>query len=115
MKINFLRHIDKFALVCILSGIVLNIFLWSLVLFVFPQHEAAILHYSVDVGIDFIGEGHQIRVLPTVGLCILAGNLFLGLALFKVDKVSSWLFWSMIPVAQIVLIGAYYLIWRANG
>lgn len=115
MKIKFWGQKNKTVLVFILSAVVLNIILWLLALFVFPQQEAAILHYSVNVGIDFIGEGHQVRVLPIVGLCILAGNLFLGLSVFKVDKVSSWLFWSMTPVAQIVLIGAYYLIWRANG
>lgn len=98
----------------LLIGAFLNITLWLFAIFMFPQHEAAILHYSVNVGIDFIGEGQQIIVLPIIGLLILIGNNLLGSTIYKTDISSAWLAWSTAPIIQLILLGAFFLIWRAN-
>jgi hypothetical protein len=103
------------VVVMMLIGVVLNAVLWLFSLFGFPKHDVAILHYSVDVGIDFIGEGKQIIVLPAIGLLILVGNYILGSAVYKADKSSAWLVWSTAPIIQLILISAFFLIWRANS
>jgi hypothetical protein len=98
-----------------LIALMLNIALWIFAVSLFPQHEAAVLHYSVNVGIDFIGEGQQIIILPLIGLLALIGNSILGAAIYKTDITSAWLAWGTAPVIQLILIGAFFLIWRANS
>jgi len=101
-------------IIVILSAVVLNLALWLLAVFAFPQHDTAILHYSIDVGIDFIGQRQQIIVLPIIGLCILIGNLLLGWAIHHTHSMSAWLLWSITPIVQLILIGSFLLIWQAN-
>lgn len=99
----------------LLISVCLNVVVWMLVFFLFPYDDpGAVLHYSVDVGTDFIGQGMQILLLPLAGLLILVGNSMLGWAMYQTDRRSAWVFWSIIPLVQIILIGAFLLIWRVN-
>jgi hypothetical protein len=98
------------------ASLILNGILWLLTLTLFPQGDAvAILHYSVDTGIDLIGEGKQIIVLPQVGLVILLGNGALGALLRRTDPAAAWILWGCVAPLQLILIGAFTLIWRANS
>lgn len=97
------------------ASLFINIVLWLLVLLVFPHNNpTAILHYSIDIGIDFIGASKQIIVLPVTGLIILFGNTALGAALWRTDAKTAWIFWSVIPSIQLILLGSFILIWQAN-
>jgi multidrug transporter EmrE-like cation transporter len=78
------------------------------------DNPTAILHYSIDVGIDFIGQGKQIIVLPLAGLLLLIGNTVLGAALKRADIRSAYILWASIPIIQIILQGAFILIWQVN-
>lgn len=90
--------------------------LWWLVLTFFPHDDpVAILHYSSDVGIDFIGEGMHITALPQIGLLVLIMNTVLGLAVVRADRRAALLLWSAIPVVAIILLGAFYFLWRINA
>jgi hypothetical protein len=95
-------------------SIALNITLWMLVLFLFPASDAAVLHYSIGIGIDFIGSTRQIYLLPAIGLIVLFGNTLLGITIKNTDIRSAWLLWSIIPPVHIVLLGAFVLIWWIN-
>jgi len=94
----------------------MNVLLWGLVSFVFPKDQpAAILHYSVDMGIDFVGQGSQIIMLPLMGTLLLVVNIVLGLAVWQADKRAAWVLWSVLPFWQVILLGVFYLLWRVNG
>ena len=94
----------------------LNLLLWGLALFVFPRGEAAaILHYSSDVGIDFVGEGRHISVLPLVGSVILVLNGVVGAAIWRADARVAWLTWSSMPLVQGFLLAGFYFLWRINS
>jgi len=93
----------------------LNAVLWALVLAMFPRNSpAVVMHYSIDVGIDFIGEGKQIIMLPIAGLVIAGINMQVGWLLRRSDPGSAYVAWAMGPIAQVLLLGAFALIWRAN-
>ena len=97
------------------TSLVLNAILWALVLNFFPRNNpATVLHYSIDVGIDLIGEGKQIIILPAAGLVILIGNSLLGAVLRRHNPTTAWIVWSAIPILQIILLGSFILVWQAN-
>jgi len=98
----------------IVFSLVLNIILWLSAFFLFPSSDAAVLHYSVGIGIDFIGAGRQIYLLPIIGLIVLIGNTLLGIVIQHTDLRSSWLLWSIIPPVHLVLLGSFFLIWWIN-
>ena len=104
----------KPAAIMMAIGAILNIALWLFAIFMFPSNEAAVLHYSVNIGIDFIGEAQQIILLPLIGLLIFIGNNILGLAIKKTDLSSAWLAWSSATIIQLILLGAFFLIMQAN-
>lgn len=101
--------------IVIALSLLLNIGTWAVTIFVFPQAgSAAILHYTVPLGVDFIGESRQVYVLPTIALAILIGNLAVGLLIRRPSRRAAWLLWSTIPVVQIVLLAATILLWQFN-
>lgn len=88
---------------------------WWIALRYFPDNDpAAVLHYSIDLGIDFMGEGKQIVALPAVGTILLVFNSLLGIMLYRADQRAAWLLWVTMPVIQIILLGATWLLWQAN-
>ena len=98
-----------------LISLALNILLWGLALFVFPHDEpSAVLHYNIDVGIDFIGESKQIIMLPVAGLLLLVGNSLLAAVLRTTDFRAAKLLHYITPIIQLILIGAFVLVWQAN-
>ena len=111
---GFIIFLKKPLTLIIIVSVVVNATLWFLAQWVFPQQESAILHYSTNVGIDFIGQSSQIITLPLVGLLIFVGNMFLGLILKKMDPKTAWILWGIIPVSQFILTGAFSLVWLAN-
>ncbi len=98
----------------ILVSVSLNIAIWLLAFFLFPASDAAVLHYSIGIGIDFIGSGRQIYLLPVIGLVVLVGNTLLGVVVKRTDLRSAWLLWSTILPVQVVLLGSFLLIWLVN-
>jgi hypothetical protein len=100
----------------LLTSLLLNVVLWLLPWMFFPYNDTgAVLHYNVDIGIDFIGQGRQIFLLPLIGLLVAVGNSMLGYVLYHADRRSTWVYWGIIPLVQIILIGAFFLIWQANN
>ena len=99
----------------LVSGIILNAVLWILVFTLFDKsNPTAVLHYSVDIGIDFVGEGIRIVTLPLIGSLILFLNGSLGLLLYPTEARLSWVFWSVIPVIQLILLGSFLLLLHIN-
>lgn len=97
------------------SSLLLNAITWFIAIFAFPKAgPAAILHYTVPLGVDFIGESRQIYVLPTIGLIVLAGNLATGWLIRRSSHRAAWLLWMALPGIQIILLTATILLWQFN-
>ncbi len=101
----------------IITGIslILNAVLWLLTWRLFPLHNpAAVLHYNAGSGIDFIGNGEQIKMLPLIGLVLLVVNVSLGRIIRRASLAAAWIFWSSLPFLQIILLAAFVMLWRFN-
>jgi hypothetical protein len=96
-------------------SVLANGLLWCLVLVVFPKNTpVAILHYSIGVGIDFIGQGEKIVVLPVIGLLTLIGNIILSILIRPISTRVSWILIACLPFIQLILLAAFFLIWQLN-
>lgn len=96
-------------------SVVLNLLLWILSITIFPQDSpVAILHYNAIVGVDFIGGGHQIYILPLIGVIILVGNIVVGLVVQKTSDRSRWLLLLTSVFVQIILLVSFAILWRLN-
>ena len=97
------------------SAVALNGILWFLVWFVVPRDQAAaVLHYRAVRGIDYIGSGGQITILPVLGLLLGVINIVIGAAAYAADQRTAWVLWTVTPLFQIVLLTAFYFVWQAN-
>src|SRR3989344_5193013 len=91
-----------------LGSAALNATLWALSLSVFPAEESAvILHYSVGVGIDFIGQGQQINLLPAFGLALMLFNGLLVRMLRRHEPLTASVIRGTTPLVQIILLVAF--------
>lgn len=101
--------------IIILLSLLFNIITWAVAIFVFPQSgPAAILHYTVPLGVDFIGESRQIYILPLIGLVIIVGNTALGWLIHRPSLRAAWVLWAVLPGIQVILFAATVLLWQFN-
>lgn len=90
--------------------------LWFLAWYVFPREApAAILHYSVGVGVDFIGEGNTIFVLPALATILVVVNSALAFIIRRASQRATYLIWIGTPPIVAVLLVASGIIWRLNA
>jgi hypothetical protein len=66
------------------------------------------------VGIDFVGEGRHIIVLPAVGTVVLLLNLIVGRLIVKADQRTAWVLWSGVPIIEVLLIIALAFLKNLN-
>lgn len=93
----------------------LNLVTWLLAWLAFPtDSQTAILHYSHGIGIDFIGAGSQVYVLPLIGLILLAANATLAQLIRHSSFRAAWMLWGSLPIVEAVLLIALILLWRLN-
>jgi hypothetical protein len=108
------QSIDRPFLLIAAVSLLFNSIAWGMTLF-FPRHEsAAILHYTSAVGIDFVGEGRHIIVLPAVGTVVLLLNLIVGRLIVKADQRTAWVLWSGVPIIEVLLIIALAFLKNLN-
>lgn len=105
----------KWILIILAASIILNVLLWILSVAIFPrQSPSAILHYSSGLGIDFVGQGHQIIILPLIGSMILIGNSLLGLGIWRLAPISGWLLLTTSLISQSIILTGFILLWQVN-
>ncbi|MCK9438845.1 MAG: hypothetical protein WCY43_03445 [Patescibacteria group bacterium] len=65
--------------------IILNIFLWSFSYYIYNNvtQDRLILHYNIDIGIDSIGDKHDVFLIPFVSLFLIFINTIFLLFFFK--------------------------------
>jgi hypothetical protein len=114
-SIRYIRYTALWQWIILAVSVVLNITLWTLVLWLFPKDTpVVILHYSVGVGVDFIGQSRQIMVLPLIGTVILGANSILAWAVGRASDRAAWMFLGITPIIHILLIMAFIVLWRLN-
>jgi len=97
------------------TSILLNIFLWIIVLVAFPKSSPnAILHYTAGIGIDFIGQGWRIITLPGIGALLICVNIVLARYIKNTSIISFWILWMSMPLLQILLLATYGILLSIN-
>jgi len=105
----------KPAVLVIGASVLINGGTWLATWLLFPDRDSAlVLHYTVNVGIDFVGQGQHITVLPLTGSLLLLMNIVVGLAAYAADTRVSWVMWAVLPLLQAIVAGAVFLIWQIN-
>lgn len=109
------KYIQNPLIICVASAILIDAISWLVAIYFFPtQRSAAILHYNTSVGIDFIGVGSQITVIPIIGAALILANILLAFLLKRVSQQAAAMFWASLPLIQIILLGSLLLILRLN-
>ena len=107
-----MRRLD---ILLVLGAAAVVIGLWIGVWLGFPKDTpAAILHYSVGVGIDFIGEGSQIWALPLLATGFLIVNTSLAALIRRSSLSAYWILIGILPLVVLLLALAYGVILRFN-
>ena len=77
------------------AAFLLNILLWSwLFFFIKPTGDSQVLHYNIYFGIDQIGPGIKLYLLPIFGLLVIGINLLLSISKHATKRLiiyASWL------------------------
>lgn len=115
MNEPFSLHPSRILWLLIGGGIGINALLWLLSFLLFPQESpAAILHYSIGIGIDFVGEGGKIIMLPVIGTIFIIVNTLVGYAVRSISYRAAWMVFISIPLVQLILLAAFAFLWRIN-
>lgn len=106
----------RFPLLIIVFSFIVTAAIWIFSYFTFPRETpAAILHYSTGIGIDYIGEGNRIIVLPGAATALLVLNLLVWQVVRRASPKAGWIFIGIIPLLVTMLFTAYILLWRLNS
>lgn len=106
---------DRLVLVSLSVGLAVNIILWS-VLFGklgFPR-EVMPLHFNVISGIDLVGSGRQLYLLPGVGLLLYLLNFGLGRLLYREARMLTIYLSLAGAIIQVVLAVAIAALFYLN-
>lgn len=99
---GFLR--DTTVRLLLIFSFLLNVGLFLFFLFFIKQTDIPIvLHYNVDLGVDYFGEFKNIFVLPFVGFAIFLLNIVLALKIWNRIKSLSYFLLSVTLISEIFL------------
>ena len=111
--IDLKKNFKKYFITMVALG--LNILMWLWLIFIVrPTVDNQVLHYNIYFGIDQLGSGIKIYLLPILGLIIIAVNLLLILfkplhkKLFTYISIMSLLMQVLLVLSAILLIINYY-------
>lgn len=109
LSLFYIKAYFIFLLVC-------NLILWLLcwLIVVNIGQETAILHYNIVFGIDYIGNPHNIYIIPTIGSAWWIINFIIAFLVFKKDKILSHLLLLSAFVGHLFLGLAIYSIYLIN-
>ena len=92
-------------------ALLLNILLWLwLLIFIRPTGEGQILHYNIYFGIDQIGLGIKLYLMPLFGLIVIAVNLLFTMARMAARRLSMYAAWLSLIVQLLLIISLLFLI-----
>ena len=110
-------YLNNFHIRWILAaGLALNIALFLFLFFFIEQSNVPIvLHYNVDLGVDYLSEVKSVFILPAVGLIIFLFNGVLALRLWDKNRILSYFLTAVIAVSQVFLFLAGIALYLINA
>ncbi|MBL7199579.1 MAG: DUF1648 domain-containing protein [Anaerolineae bacterium] len=100
---------DHLAHGILLGSIVLNLALFAILCFRYPRLAHLLpLHYDLTGRVDRIAPRSQVFALPIIGLITWAANGVLGTALYRRERVASYLAWGGALLVQILFLLALW-------
>lgn len=98
---------DRWLLVSGLGTLFVQLFSWGYLLRLLPpSSEPVFLHYTILVGVDFIGPAWQAYLLPLGGLIIVLVNYAVGFITFNQGRFLARLLSVSTFFLQLLLAGA---------
>jgi len=102
---------DRLAQRVLLGGIVVNLVLFGLLLFRYPVLPDAIpMHWDATGSVDRIALREEVFALPVFGLITLGANDGLGAAIYRRQRIASYLLWSGAVLVQLLFLLALWQI-----
>jgi len=112
---RLLLNQNKIPAIIAAGSCALALVFWGVVWWTFPRSTpAAVLHYSSGMGVDYIGEGNRILVLPGAATALVVTNLLLWQIIKRASKKAAWIFIGIVPILVVLLLTAYILLWQLN-
>lgn len=88
-----------------------NLFSWAWITLQIPDMGGQMfLHYNVLFGVDYIGEGWRMFLIPLLGLIIFVVNMIGGWLLYRRDAFMSYLLVGTAALCQIFVVIATILV-----
>ncbi len=106
---SIINQIKKYSISFI--ALLLNIFLWLwLLLFIKPTGESQVLHYNIYFGIDQLGTGFKLYLMPLFGLVIIAANLLLTMSKLAGRRLALYASWVSVSIQVLLIISLLFLV-----
>ncbi|MFW0862297.1 MAG: hypothetical protein ACKKL6_01810 [Candidatus Komeilibacteria bacterium] len=106
---NIIKHIRRYLVSFI--ALIVNILLWLwLVIYIQPSTDSLVLHYNIYFGIDQLGSGLKLYLMPLFGLIILAINLLLVLSGQADKKLANYSSWISLIVQVLLIVSLLLLV-----
>lgn len=103
------HYIRRFMIFAI--AFVLNLLLWAwLYFFIRPAGDNQVLHYNVYFGIDQLGPGIKLYLLPIFGLIVIGVNLLLSVSKLAYKRLVIYASWSALVVQVFLILSLILLI-----
>jgi len=107
-----LYYKDPWIITNVSIVIVLQALLWWYVLSrLHPGNESIFLHYTSIFGVDLVGPGRNLLLLPLFGLLVLLSNFTVGFLVYRTDRFLAQLLASMTTFIQAgIFIAAWFIV-----
>jgi hypothetical protein len=105
-----------FVRIYLLLLFALNIINWWLAYYVNNNvsQNLVVLHYNVNLGVNLIGNAHDIYIIPTLGLSFIIINFILLLNIFRKNKFLIHLIFGFSLLINLFLIAGTLAIYLVN-
>ncbi|MBN1642306.1 MAG: DUF1648 domain-containing protein [Anaerolineae bacterium] len=102
---------DRLAQSVLGAGVLLNVLLFSLLLFRYPHLPDVLpMHYDAAGTVDRISPRDSVFLLPTIAVITLCANDLAGVVLYRRQRVVAYLLWSGAALVQVFLLIALWQI-----
>lgn len=106
---------NKINVFFLVVGVLLELALWTYSAFtVDANNQTAFLHYTVGVGVDFVGQGTKVYIISAIGGVILLINAVVAYTLYERLRFVSYFFLLLADWMQVYLILSVLLVASLN-
>ncbi len=100
---RFYKH--KYIVIQLSVTAIMQVVLWMYILANIRLYtDSTFLHYTVGVGVDFVGSRLQIFTLPAVGLFAAIANTVLAYVMFRQARMTSFFLVTLTNLLHVFLV-----------